>query len=117
MSNEEEIYDLFPIILEQRLLYKRRSVNHALAPFARAFVYAITVLSSDQYIHALLDDKISEILKDCEIFFEMTETQAMDALSELSNYATIYCVDMSSPTYNQICRMIKQICVSYPVGF
>lgn len=112
----EEIYSVFPMILEQRLSYKRRSVNHPLAPFSHAIVYAIAILLYDQYIRELLDSKIREILEDCDIFFEMSEEQAMDAMSELSNYATIY-ADSQGEIYQYICNLIKRILVSYPVKY
>lgn len=107
MASIEEMYGLFPIILDQRLSYQRRFVNSTLVPFSSAIVFAIC-LSGDIYIRSLLDEKIGDILKDCEIYPGMEKNKCLDAISELSDYATIYCDNMESATYKEICSLIKR---------
>lgn len=116
MSNIEEIYTVFPLILEQRVSCKRRTVNHPVAPFSNAITDLIVASSNDAYIRGLLDDKIGEILTDCEIYFEMEMNKVTDSISELSNYAAIYSDNIQSVTYQQICKLIECISVSYPIN-
>lgn len=114
--NIEEIYSIFPVILEQRLLYQRKTVDHVLAPFSHAIATAISLSSDSEYMHSILDENIVKILEDCEIYFEMERIKALDTLAELSNYATIYAIYPGSNTYEKICKMIKRITASYPAS-
>ena len=116
-QNIDELYSAYSALLEQRISYKRRTVEFSLIPYSGIIVETTSLSGNDAYIRSLLDNRIDEILKDCEIYYEMTRDKAYDAIGELSNYAAIYCDDMSSPTYKKICRLIKQISVSYPVSF
>ena len=109
----ENVYELFPIILHQRLSYKRYSVNHNLRDFSTALVYAIEILPNDDYLWELLNENISALLTDCEIFFEMYVIKAIDTLSELSNYACIY-VYKNEEIYTHICKLIEHIKASFP---
>jgi hypothetical protein len=111
---EQNINQVYSDFLDQRLSHKRRTVEFSLIPYSAVIVDGIAIMKEDAYVRFLLDEKIDEILKDCEIYYEMSTEKACDAMGELSNYAAIYADDMSSPVYKKICRLINQIRVSYP---
>jgi hypothetical protein len=115
-QNIEQLYSGYATLLDQRLSYQRRTVEFSLIPYSGIIVDGIAI-SNDEYIRFLLDERIDEILKDCEIYYEMSKDKAYDAMGELSNYAAIYCEDMSSPIYKKICNLIKNIIVSYPISY
>lgn len=53
------------------------------------------------------------LLQDCEVFFNMSEHKAMDALAELSTLACLYS-GLNSSRYEQVCSAISVIRASYP---
>jgi len=115
MSEIQEIYSLFPLILQERMSYKRRTFNGKLAQYSHAIVFAMAVSERDEYIFGLLNEKIALLLQDCEIYHDMVIDKAMDAMAELSNFAAIYVNSNRQEIYHKITVMIKDIRVSYPV--
>jgi hypothetical protein len=107
---QNEFYSGYVALLDQRLTFRRRTVDFDL----NSLSYIIVSTVKDEYTRFLLDEKIDEILKDCEIYYEMPDSKACDAMGELSNYASVYCVDPNCPIYRKICSLINQIRVSYP---
>lgn len=115
-ANVHDIYTMFPLLLEERLKYTRKTSNNELAPFSLAISRVFAYCPRDEYIQSILDEKIDNILSDCEIYFQMEKSKSIDAMMELSNYASIY-VNVNEQMYNRICDLILSIRRSYPTTF
>lgn len=112
--SEIEIYETFPIILKERLSYTRKT-NGPLAGFSFILASWIAQTRDSAYLREILDRDVHRILRDCEIFHQMSYAKALDALDELSELATIYSLNQESDIYNKICLQIREIIASYPV--
>jgi len=115
MNNQVDLaYEFFPVILADRLSYKRKTFIQPLAQFSSQLAIIIGLTNSDEKLMKLLNSKIDLLLQDCQITYNMSPTKAMDILLELSNLATIYALDPRCPQYRRICDLIKSIRLSYP---
>jgi hypothetical protein len=112
----EDAYLNFPIILEKRLNYSRKNNNMYLSDITYNLLTYFFSSNESVYLKKLLDKKIEKILDDCEIYFNMDKNHAYDAMRELSSLATVYVIDYENPhIYYNICNLIKNIRVSYPI--
>lgn len=102
--------DQFINLLYQRTSHQRKLINQPLLPLTQAIVRAVV---EQQFLMCWLDEQIDQILKDCEIFHNMSEQKAVDTLFELASIASLY-VNRDETTYQRICKQIEQIRRSYP---
>jgi len=109
MSMFDEIYNIVPFIIEQRISYKRKSTEQPLSNFSSIILYSLVLSYDDKYIRGILNDNIAKILKDCDIYFDMETYKAIDSMTELLNYATIYSDNLESETYRHICNLLNKI--------
>ena len=105
--------DEFSVLLYQRSLQQRKLSNQPFSPVAQLIVKAVV-----QYpeLIELVDEQIDQILKDCQIYHDMPEKKAIDAMIELASLASLY-VNRRENVYNQICHLLKQLQASYPARF
>lgn len=110
-------------LISERLKISRKNSEKNLSGFSSQIVSCLRLCESQDLkdvnndsviIKNTIESFLPEILKDCEIFFEMPETKAMDALLELCNFACIFS-DERDFTYIQIVDAINKIKASYPI--
>lgn len=115
--SETEIYNQFTITLDERSLIKRSESKQPLSEYSRCMAENIGRLNNSPFLTEMLEEKIDLLLKDCEITHQMSMNDAIDALIELSNYASIFVVSENHRgIYNRICKLIQEITKSYPVN-
>ncbi len=112
----EEIYQQFPLVLNQRVSHQRKLYQTNLSELTNTLVRCIVHSKDLPYLRELLDEQIGLILIDCEIYHGMTEMKAVDALIELSSLACLY-VYTNNVVYGRICKLISLIQTSYPSSF
>lgn len=105
--------DMFIKLLSERCAKKRIDTDH-LSLYSRELIKHFGESKDDPFLKEILDESMPVILRDCEIFINMSEAKAMDALSELANLACLY-VKERGIIYYRICELIQRIRVSYPV--
>jgi hypothetical protein len=109
-------YSALVYIIDSRCAQIRKHSEALLAPFSTMIVDCLSDDNEDHILKNILSEKIDLILDDCEIFHQMPEHKAIDALAELSNYACIYVDDEQySHIYVKICELINMIRKSYPL--
>lgn len=115
-SLKSEIYNLFPVIIGQRLSYSRENHRGPLEGFSSCLVDCLAISGRDEYLRSLLDENIEFILNDCSLYYSIgnsvfqRKNNALDTLGELSNLASIYYMNKcSNPMYTKINALIKTI--------
>lgn len=106
--------EVFSAILHQRIIWKRRSVEYNLSELTHALVYFI---GQERNLKYVLDEVVEDIIKDCEIYYEMERYKVIDCIKELGNLAAVYAKeDEDEKIYLSICKNIERLRVSYPVN-
>ena len=107
-------YKIVKTLLEERLKHNRKDTYLWL--FSHHIVYSIAQSNIQNELIYIVYLDINSILSDCEIYHEMDRDKAIDAMHELSNFASLF---VGYPkyvnTYTRICDLIQQLKLSYPV--
>lgn len=111
---ELNIYENFPLVLQERCSKARRKCNDGLKQYSDVLLTWVSLTNNSDYLKKLIHKDINYILTDCEIFFDMSESKAMDAMLELSNFAALYIYEPEyDHIYLRICNLITSIRASY----
>lgn len=113
MSDETKPLQAF---LDERISMKRKSTNRSLQIYSACVIDSIVRLGCQQEHIDLVAKNMTDILNDCEIFFNMPHGKAFDALAELSNWASLFFgSEKYDHIYTRICILIKNIGNSYTI--
>lgn len=124
----DECLNFFPLLLEERLKFRRKTFSYPLEKYSQLLALCLGIVEDTErnsipkyeakkqakILRDSVTKNINYFLSDCEVFFEMSENKAMDALGELSNLAAIYADDPYNIIYTQIVLAIQKIQASYP---
>lgn len=113
MSTEAEIYTYCPQFIQERCKHQRKQ-GKILTDFSFHIVSMIGIVKDSPYLIEEVVRQIDYILSDCEIYHGMTTDLAMDATSELSNWAALFVFKPKySHIYARICQLLKTLQTSY----
>lgn len=103
--------EFFPIILNERLSYRRKFRKEPLSEYLFTLADILVKNENLDYMNQL-ESSLPFFLSEAEIFYSMNDFQANDALKELGLLATMF---HGTNHYEKICCEIKKIRASYPV--
>jgi hypothetical protein len=95
---------------------KRRKDQERLSDYSLCIIGLYDKCKSD-ILREAIDSSILTILEDCDVFFQMSTEMAMDAMLELSNWASFYYTDKDHTMYVRICEKISSVRASYPLYY
>jgi hypothetical protein len=105
----EDVLNLFPILLQERLSKSRRTSKEYLSEITKVIVNCVVEYN---FLKQDLDQSISKIIEDCDIFYGMTYPKALDSITELGSLACLYTDDKN--VYAKINSVMKNLRLSYP---
>jgi len=109
-------FELFTIILQERLRYKRKFFREPLFNYTMNAVDILSRLDVEDISYILCKDSLREavnfLLEDAQIFHGMTDSKASDALQELALLCTVF---YGEKEYQDLCKQIASLRASYPV--
>lgn len=117
LPTKEQCRIQFSLILDERITKKRQIVDDELAKYSFFLLSLYAMAGESEQLLEQLNLQIDTLLKDCEIFYRMPESKAMDALQELSNLASLYVKMNDGDIYTRICLLINTIRSSYLTTF
>jgi hypothetical protein len=104
------LYTTFPFVLDQRTGNNRRTCRQRLSVYSYMLAECLILSKESPFLKDMLTEQINNILDDCTVFEGMTQSQKLDCLSELSNYACIYALDEKNrKIYERICFLIGDL--------
>lgn len=103
--------DFFPIILNERMSYKRKFRREPLFNYLWILSDFIAKTGSENLL-VQIEEQLSFFLSEAEIYYGLTDEKANDALQELALLSTLF---YGTNHYEKIGEYINKIRVSYPV--
>lgn len=111
MLTEAELNIALQNLCHQRVSLKRSS-SPGVSGISNVMVSCFSFSKDHTKLLSTLNQFVDLILDDCEIFFNMNQTQVQDARQELSNLATIY-APLENHHYIRCCEILKSYSRSY----